>query len=100
MKTIAFDIDGTWTLDPKTFIRVARLFVQAGWRVIFVTGADQPKEKLHGLGIYPYEVITVIGKYKRKGVESAGHRVDVWVDDMPGFIEPSRILNNSPDETL
>ena len=51
MKTIAIDIDGTWSLDPECFLAMHRLFRSYEWRVIIITGGIQPFEKLQRLKI-------------------------------------------------
>lgn len=89
--TIAFDIDGTWSLDPVLFVKVASLFVLSGWRVIVVTGSNQPKNKLDRLMI-EFPVIVSGPLMKEEAASRAGYTVNVWVDDMPGMIQNCRIL--------
>lgn len=85
---IAIDYDDTYTADPAlwdVFIAVAS---SRGHEVICVTGrrASQP------VGL---ELPTVYadGEYKREAAERAGYRVDVWIDDMPGYVERGRLLD-------
>ena len=93
--TIAFDIDGTWGTDPWTFAAVADLFTKRGWTVIVVTGAHQPTAKLARMEIDRYPVVYALGVLKRDAARASGYSVNVWVDDMPGTIEPCRILADS-----
>lgn len=95
--TIAFDIDGTWTLDPLLFVRAACLFSESGWTVIIVTGREQPLDKLQRLRLAGpvcsfWPVIVSGTLLKSEAANNAGYTVDVWVDDMPGMIEQTRIL--------
>ena len=90
--TIAFDIDGTWGTDPNLFWAIARVFEVKGWTVIVVTGAEQPTDKLERLRLTNYPIVYALGILKRDAARAAGYSVNVWVDDMPGTIEPCRIL--------
>ena len=101
MKTIAFDIDGTWTLMPDVFRSIWNALTSIGCRCIIVTGAPQPSEKLTRLHI-PSDATIIIaeGVFKKTAAEKAGHTVDVWIDDMPGTIEPARILSDNLDDGL
>ncbi len=92
--TIAFDIDGTWGADPQTFIAVADLFAKRDWTVIVVTGAEQPADKLRRLDLIGFPIVYALGILKRDAARAAGYSVNVWVDDMPGTIEPCRILTD------
>lgn len=100
--TIAFDIDGTISLDPDTFYRVIREFRMAGWTTIIVTGAEQPPEKLKRLKIDSDDlpIIVSAGMFKEQSARKAGYKVDVWVDDMPGVIQETLILKDGVDSEL
>jgi len=90
--TVAFDIDGTWTLAPKLFFEIAGMFMAAGWQVIVVTGREQPREKLKSLGLLGLPLVVSGRLLKEEAVRNAGHMVSVWIDDMPGMIQDCRIL--------
>lgn len=90
--TIAFDIDGTWTLSPGLFFEVAYTFKAGGWQVIVVTGREQPHEKLRSLGLLGLPVLVSGPLLKEEAAKKAGYNVNVWVDDMPGMIQNCRIL--------
>ena len=92
--TIAFDVDGTWGTDPWTFAAVAAMFAKRNWTVIVVTGAEQPADKLERLRLTDYHIVYALGILKRDAARAAGYSVNVWVDDMPGTIEPCRILTD------
>lgn len=96
--TIAFDIDGTWSLDPRSFVHVAATFGRAGWTVIIVTGSHQPKEKLDRLFIPAYPIIVSGSLMKEEAARRAGYKVDVWVDDMPGMIQNCKVLQGMEGE--
>ena len=101
--TIAIDIDGTWSLDPRLFRRIAVQFKEAGWNVIIVTGSQQPAEKLARLWLDPFIIIVSGPLLKEEAARKAGYKVDVWIDDMPGMIQNCRILRGDLDpapETL
>jgi hypothetical protein len=106
MKILAIDIDGTWTADPERFILLWGLFTnplfKESWRVIIVTGSEQPQEKLTRLGVPPLvQVITCApGQFKRDAALAAGYDVTVWMDDQPGTIEPQRKLSEPNDQEL
>ena len=93
---IAIDWDRTITADPTCFMRVIDEFAKGGHEFIVVTGRKEhdriglvdPRWKIR----LPKAVIYANGKLKRKAAEEAGYKVDIWIDDEPGTIEPCRIL--------
>ena len=91
--TVAFDIDGTWTLAPALFHQIACLFANSGWQVIIVTGRDQPERKIAGMLLWASWPVIVSGPLlKEEAARRAGYKVNVWIDDMPGMIQDCRIL--------
>ena len=93
--TVAFDIDGVWDTH-KCWLYVYTLLINSGFRVIFVTGRKQPQEKLERLRI-PSDAVIIIseGILKKEAALRAGYDVDIWIDDNPGTIEKSKILDCS-----
>lgn len=88
---IALDYDGTYTEDPllwQMFIRTARI---RGHRVICVT-ARWPSSPVPATCGFDDLVYAPEGD-KSTAARRAGYRVDVWIDDMPGTVEPTRILS-------
>lgn len=91
---IAIDYDNTYTADPETFNKVIAIFKEAGHDVICVTGRDD--------GVLGVPVRNSIGKlipvifagstWKREAAKKRGYIVDVWIDDMPGMIDPQHII--------
>lgn len=99
--TIAFDIDGVFTLNPSAWTAVFTFMRRQGFQCIIVTGADQPQEKLSRLLIPRDAVIINSGRdFKEHAALKAGYKVDVWIDDMPGVIQDCRILNTPKDEEI
>lgn len=100
MKTIAFDIDGTWALNPVFWRETWDSVVGIGWRPIIVTGSHQPREKLDRL-LVPHDAVIIVSSratLKEEAARKAGYNVDVWIDDMPGMIQECKILGGSLDE--
>lgn len=98
MTTIAFDIDGTWTTHPLFWSNFFWKAKQEGFQCIIVTGSEQPKDKLDRLFIPDDAVIIVSEKeFKEKAALKAGYQVDIWIDDMPGTIQETKILNDNLD---
>lgn len=96
--TIAFDIDGTWSLDPQLFDDVANMFRDEKWTVIIVTGREHPPEKLDRLGIHGWPIVVSGPLLKEEAALKAGYKVDVWVDDMPGMIQRTAILGEPKND--
>ncbi len=92
---ISIDIDSTWTTHPRAWHEVYNTLQRNGFECIFVTGADQPGDKLDRIGIpINAKIIVANGVLKRKAALDAGYEVAIWIDDMPGTIEPCRILTD------
>lgn len=76
---IAIDYDGTYTRDPQFWDAVILLAQERGHAVICDTKRE-PHLGAPGLSI---PVIFSSRKAKNAAVASAGHKVDVWIDDEP-----------------
>lgn len=46
------------------------------------------------MGLTAFPIVYALGVLKRDASRDAGYGVNVWVDDMPGTIEPCRILSD------
>lgn len=92
--TVAFDIDGTWTLDPQLFNDIADMFIDERWTVIIVTGRDHSPEKLTRLGLSRWPIVVSGPLLKEEAARQAGYKVNVWIDDMPGMIQRCQILGS------
>ncbi|MDP2141347.1 MAG: hypothetical protein Q8L20_11100 [Gammaproteobacteria bacterium] len=89
---IAIDYDKTWTLDPhlwEIFAGNCRLY---GHRLICVTGRH-PSQPVP----LQMPIVYAHNEFKRRAAERAGYKVDIWIDDMPGVIEDTRILSFDDD---
>lgn len=91
---IAIDYDNTYTADPETFNKVIELFKAAGHDVICVTSRDDgvlgvPVRNSIGKLV---PVIFAGSKWKREAAKKRGYNVDVWIDDMPGMIDPQYVI--------
>jgi len=91
--TFSLDIDGCWSEDPRCFLSMTHLLRSYGHEVIIVTGREQPMDKLQRLNI-PLDIRIIVSgpKTKEQAALDAGYRVQVWVDDMPGMIQNTKIL--------
>lgn len=95
--TIAIDYDLTFTADPSMWRGFMALAEVRGHSIICVTGRltppgpDEPK--------IPCPVICCRdGEPKRRAAARHKIEVDIWIDDSPGMIEPSRLLDfDEPD---
>lgn len=101
--TIAIDFDGTWTLDPWFWSNFADSCFDVGHQLFLVT-RRRPDEPIDRIANYlhhtPVQFIYCSGEFKRVHCESVGIKIDIWIDDEPGTIEPQRLLNSSPDCAL
>lgn len=87
---IALDYDRTFTADPAFWRDVVALGERHGHSFVCVTGRRHPPEAPEPR--IPMPVICAGPELKRNAAARAGHAVDVWIDDMPGTIEPQRIV--------
>lgn len=95
---IAIDYDHTYTADPnlwEIFFRIAKL---SGHQVICVTGRNCWSLDMQ-LNPLPHNMpIVYSGKeLKEKAALKAGYKVDIWIDDMPGTIQETKILTDNLD---
>lgn len=91
MKTIAFDIDGTWSINPKMFHEISILLLLYGHVPMVVTARDpEDIEDFDRLRLNGYHsdipIFFTSGKPKKAYMESKGIKVDVWIDDDPTSI--------------
>lgn len=97
---LAFDIDGTWTEDPSRFRRTYDLFDEQ-YQCLIVTGREQPPEKLRRL-LVPVDAIVIVSGplLKEEAVRRAGYTGHiVWIDDMPGTIQRTAIIEVPHDDS-
>lgn len=99
--TIAFDIDGTWSKDPGMWRWVANVMADTGHNPIIVTGRDKwspDMDRMGGLGYF--KIFYCGGTPKEEFMKSKGITVDVWIDNEPWLICPSKQLQPAKDEDL
>lgn len=89
--TIAVDYDQTYTADPLFWDQVIALGQQRGHRFVCVTGRREPPD-VHERRI-PLPIVCAGPEYKRHAAAKAGYQVDIWIDDMPEMIAPTKILD-------
>lgn len=99
--TIAIDIDGTWTLDPKMWLWFYNQFSYCNHRIIIATGrtffTSIDKEK-HLIPL-DAKVYCCGDKLKKEYIEKF-EKVDVWIDNEPGTIERCKKLEECDDSKL
>lgn len=91
MALFALDYDLTYTLDPDFWDSVIAAARARGHRWVCVTGRDEPPGPRERQ--IPMPVVCAPSQHKFRAAMAAGYAVDVWIDDAPGTIEPTRILD-------
>jgi len=91
--TISLDYDDTFTQDPGLWAAFIQAATQRGHVVLLTTNRSpafgrEVHRALHGLPVA--EVIFAGRLPKRVAAARRGHRVDVWVDDLPHTVELGR----------
>lgn len=94
MTTIALDYDDTFTADPDLWRQFVSSAQARGHTVVCVTARRTPpdfsREPRLPLGV---AIVCTGGQpYKKHAAAKAGYAVDIWIDDMPELIAPSRVL--------
>lgn len=91
---IALDWDNTYTAHKPLWNDFIENCIERGVRVIIVTGRHGTE---HDRIDSPFKIPVVYSgnEYKRKAAEKAGYKVDIWIDDMPEMIAPTKILDFS-----
>lgn len=102
--TIAIDLDNTWTAAPRMWLSIRVRMQYEGYTVIMVTArrdsvSDEERRRFFLPPDMP--IIYTAGDFKKPCAEAAGYKVDIWIDDMPGMIDPDAcILKDAPDQEL
>ena len=84
---IGIDHDGTITTDQALWRALIDTAKKRGHTVIVVTGRKDRPPVPDDL-----DVIYAHGEFKCTGDRRAGFRLDVWVDDKLGLIDPQRLI--------
>ena len=85
---IAIDYDATYTADPGLWEQFAADAQRRGHEVVCVTNRSSPPTAPERQP--SFRVLAVGSVFKRRGAAAAGLAPQVWVDDMPGTVEPQR----------
>lgn len=85
---ISLDYDNTYTRDPETWIKVINTFQAAGHNVYVVTmrSKEEGKPVTEALAGRADGVFFTNRKAKAKFMYDRGISIDVWLDDMPFFV--------------
>jgi hypothetical protein len=95
---IAIDYDDTYTRDPEWWSAVIGFGVKRGHRFVCVTGRNEPPDPIREPPLPSgVPVVCSAGKLKDPAARRAGFHVDVWIDDMPGLIKGSQMLEGLED---
>jgi hypothetical protein len=86
MKVIAVDYDDTYTADPELFSSFIKAAQARGHLVVIVTARHSNKP----VSVEGCEVFYTDGAPKASHMNAAGLEVDIWIDDWPELIGPTR----------
>lgn len=91
---IAIDFDRTWTEDPELWQAFMLVGRTRGHRFVMVTGRKAWSDDMARAGL-PLDLPIVYAgdEFKQRAAAQAGFNVGVWIDDMPGMIQPSTMLD-------
>ncbi|HEY1127952.1 MAG TPA: hypothetical protein VGF12_00990 [Roseateles sp.] len=92
--TIGIDFDDTFTADPDLWRRFIGDAQRSGHVVVCVTARREPPDFSRSPRLPDSVQIVCAGQdWKRHAAARAGFNVDIWIDDIPSLIEPSRVLD-------
>lgn len=89
---VAIDYDRTFNSDPDLWSRVISVIRECGYEVVCITGRREPPGEHEPPLPEGVEVICAPDSYKAIAAADAGLNINIWIDDMPGYIEPPRRL--------
>lgn len=86
---ISLDYDNTYTRDPECWNKVIDTFQQSGHNVYVVTmrNKEESKPVTEALASRVQGIFFTNRKAKAKFMFDRGISIDVWLDDMPYFVE-------------
>lgn len=92
--TFGLDYDHTFTADPDLWRQFISDAERRGHKVVCVTARRQPPDFSREPRLPDSVNVVCAGpELKLHAAAKAGYAVNIWIDDMPGLIEPCRILN-------
>jgi len=95
---IALDYDGTYTADPRMWRTFCTMAQSLGHSFVCVTGRAVPPDFTRDPPLpQGMPIVCAPEGYKRNAALRAGFKVDVWIDDIPEMIGPSKVLDFSGD---
>ncbi len=99
---LSLDYDGTYTRDPIIWDAAIKVLRQAGHKVYVVTMRyDNEREGTPvrlALALHADAIYFTGRKAKQKFMHDHGIRIDVWIDDQPGFIFMDAQITEQRDE--
>lgn len=92
--TIGLDYDHTFTADPDLWRQFISDAQRRGHTVVCVTGRREPPDFSRDPRMPDSVPFACVGPdvLKRHAAAKLGYHIHIWIDDMPGVIEPCRIL--------
>jgi hypothetical protein len=90
------DFDGTFNRAPRLFDRIIRTLYDEGHTAVIVTGrSDEGQwgaEVREAIGdLIP--VVFAARRWKRQAAREAGFHVDIWIDDVPEYVDEQTLIN-------
>lgn len=90
---IGLDYDDTFTCDPLFWSQVIGLSKQRGHEFVCVTSRHIPPDPTCEPPLPASVPVVCAGsEWKLHAAAKAGYTVNVWIDDCPDMVRPSRIL--------
>lgn len=91
---IGLDYDGTFTADPDLWRRFIGDAQRSGHTVVCVTGRKAMPDYSREPRLPDSVPVVLAGdRWKRHAAAAAGFPVQVWIDDMPEMVAPSKVLD-------
>ncbi len=96
---IGIDFDGTYAADPAAWAQVVRVLQAAGHKVVLVTNRTsgtwgEEVRRLVGMTM-PIIYAGDRGESKYQAARRNGFKIQVWIDDNPGTIGGSHVLERT-----
>lgn len=96
MKSLTFglDYDDTFTADPDLWRQFISTAQARGHQVVCVTARRTPPDFGREPRLPDSVPVVCAGQaYKQHAAAKAGHHINIWIDDMPELIAPSKVLD-------
>lgn len=89
MHVIGLDYDDTFTTNPDAWYGAMMTLKRAGFRIVGAT-FRYPQEAIVDARFHRLcDTVVYCSRHSKMDVtKAAGELVDIWIDDMPQFIEP------------